>query len=250
MAIKGKGKTKSRSAARAPRPAPVVRKLPLFVRPWVQFVAGVLLGVGLAMVVVWVTNGVRRNDVDEARTTGQKNARSVVQEWQTTVDGAISKIGSSGGATGSVTVFPALSASVATLAKGDPDKTAQDTATMAIGLSDEAATALGGVDLPALVREKGLDLATTNYVLNSKARMLDGIELYGRVAMLVKTAATADDPAVADASISEAKALLPIATRVFNEGYSDYTESLAQVGLLQPTPGLSGLSGLSGNPSG
>jgi hypothetical protein len=250
VAIKGKGKTKSRPAARAPRPAPVVRKPPFFVRRWVQFVAGVLLGMGVVMVVVWTTNGVRSNDADEARTSGEAAARRVVQEWQTTVDGVISKIGSPGSGVGSVTVFPALSASVETLAKGKQDTTAEDTATTAIGLTDGAAADLGGVDLPTLIRGHGLDLAATNYVLNSKTRMLDGIDLYSQVAKLVRTAVTTDDPAVARASIAEAKALLPIAKRVFDEGYSDYTEAQAQVGLLQPATGLPGSSGLSGSSPG
>jgi hypothetical protein len=250
MAIKGKGRTKSRPAARAPRPAPVVRRPPFFVRRWVQFVGGVLLGVGAVMAVVWATNGARSNDADEARTAGEATARRVVQEWQATVDGVISKIGSPGSGPGSVTVFPALSASVETLANGDQDRTAQDTATTAIGLADEAATTLGGVDLPALIRDNGLDLATTNYLLNSKARMLDGIDLYAQVAKTVRTALTTDDPAVAEASIDEAKALLPIAKRIFDGGYSDYTEALAKVGLLQPGAGLSGLSGLTGSQSG
>jgi hypothetical protein len=252
MAIKGKGRTKSRPAARAPRPAPVVRKPPFFVRRWVQVAAGVLLGMGIIMVVVWATNGVRRADADEARTAAEANARRVVTQWQSTVDGVISKIapGSSPGSS-SVTVLPELSASVETLAKGDQDRTAQDTATSAIGLTQEATTTLGGVDLPTLIRDnEGLDLASTNYVLNSKARMLDGIDLYAQVAKLVKTAVTTDDAAVSEASIAEAKALLPIAQRVFAEGYGDYTQALAGVKLLPQPPGLSGQPGLTGNPSG
>jgi hypothetical protein len=252
MAIKGKGKTKSRPAARAPRPAPVVRKPPFFLRRWVQFVVAVLLGMGVVMVVVWATNGVRRADADEARTAAEANARRVVTQWQSTVDGVISKIapGSSPGS-GSVTALPELSASVETLAKGDQDGKAQDTATTAIGLTQEAAATLGGVDLPTLItKDEGLDLATTNYVLNSKARMLDGIDLYAQVAKLVKTAVTTDDAAVTEASIAQAKALLPIAQRVFAEGYGDYTQALAGVGIVQQPPGLSGQPGLTGNPSG
>jgi hypothetical protein len=252
MAIKGKGKTKSRPAARAPRPAPVVRKPPFIVRRWVQVVAAVLLGMGIVVVVVWATNGVGSADADEARTTSAANARRVVAQWQTTVDGVISKIapGSTAG-TGSVTVLPELSASLETLAKGDQDRTASDTATTAIDLTREAATTLGSVDLPTLIRDnEGLDVAATNYVLNSKARMLDGIDLYGQVAKLVKTAVTTDDAAVADASIAAARDLVPIAQRVFAEGYADYTQALARVGLLQPNQGPSGLPGLTGNPSG
>ncbi|MEP6476859.1 MAG: hypothetical protein ABJC60_06270 [Actinomycetota bacterium] len=244
MAIKGKGKTKSRPSARAPRPEPVVRKPPFFVRRWVQFVAGALLGMGAVMVVVWATNGLRSSHADEARTLRDANARRIVQEWQTTVEGMIATIGTPGTTGGPPAILPSLSASVATLAKGDPDKTAQDTATMAIGLTSDADATLAGVDLPALISANGaLDLATTNYVLNSKARMMDGLELYAQVAKLVKTAVTSDDPAVTEASIAEAGTLLPIAARVFQEGYADYTEARAAVGLLQAPPGLSGLSG-------
>jgi hypothetical protein len=251
MAIKGKGKTKSRPAARAPRPVPVVRKPPFFARRWVQLVGAVLLGVIAVMVVVWATNGLRSNDAADARATDQANARRVIQEWQTTVDGALSKLGSSGGGVGPIVVLPTLSASVDTLAKGDPDQQAQETADEAVGLVDEAVKTLEGVDLPTLITDnEGLDVATTNDVLNSKARMVDGLRLYGRVAAMVRAATAEDvDPAVADALIREAKELLPLAKQVFDEGYADYTSALGSAGLSQPTPGLPGIGGQTAIPS-
>ena len=115
-----------------------------------------------------------------------------------------------------------------------------------MSLVGEGVKTLQNVDLPGMIRDKGLDLAMTNYLLNSKARMIDGLQLYGRVAAEVKAAAEAKDPAAADALVKEANALLPIATQVFNEGYSDYTEALARAGLLQPSAPGSGLSGASG----
>ena len=248
MAIKGKGKTKSRPPARAPRPAPVVRRPPFFARRWVQVVGALLAGMGIVTIVVWVTNGLRTDDAAKARDAGAVNVRRVVQEWQTTVDGTLSKgLGSSGGGTGQIVILPTLSASVTTLAKGDKDPKAGDTADSAVSLVNDGVTALQNVDLPTMIRDKGLDLAMTNYLLNSKARMIDGLQLYGRVAAQVKAAAAAGDPAVASALIKEANALLPTATQVFNEGYSDYTEALARAGLLPPAGG-SGLSGLSGTP--
>ena len=248
MAIKGKGKTKSRPAARAPRPVPVVRKPPFFARRWVQLVGALLAGVIAVMVVVWATNGLRSSDVEAARTTDDANARRVVQEWQTTVDGALLNIGSAGGGPGQFVVLPALAASVDTLAKGDLDKQAQETADSAVEQIDEAVTTLEGVDLPALIRDKGLDTTTANYVLNSKTRMLDGLGLYGRVAAMVKAATAEDvDPAVADALIAEAQELLPLAAEVFAEGYTDYTNALGSVGLLQPTQAIPGAPGLPGS---
>jgi hypothetical protein len=244
VAIKGKGKTKSRPAARPPRPTPVVRTPPFFARRWVQVVGALLVGMGIVMVVVWATNGLRVDDAAKARDARAAGVRRVVQQWQTTVDGALSKgLGTTGGGVGQITILPSLSASVATLAKGDEDPKAGDTATTAVKLVGDGVSTLQNVTLPDIIRNQGLDLATTNYLLNSKARMVEGLQLYGRVAAQVQAATQADDPAVADALIKEANALLPIATQVFNEGYSDYTEALARAGLLQPAPPGAGLSG-------
>lgn len=247
MAIKGKGKTKSRPAARPPRPTPVVRKPPFFVRRWVQVVGALLVGMGIVTVVVWATNGLRVDDAAKARDARAAGVRRVVQQWQTTVDGALSKgLGTTGGGVGQITILPSLSTSVATLAKGDEDPKAGDTATTAVKLVGDGVGTLQNVNLPDIIRNQGLDLATTNYLLNSKARMVEGLQLYGRVAAQVQ-AATQADPPVADALIKEANALLPIATQVFNEGYSDYTEALARAGLLQPAAPGSGLSAGSGS---
>jgi hypothetical protein len=241
MAIKGKGRTKSRPATRAPRPAPVVRRPPFFLRRWVQLVGALLAGAGIVMVVVWATNGLRSNDASRAAEAKEANGRRVVQEWQATVDGALAEVGSSGGGTGPVVVLPALTASVDTLAKGDADRRAADTAQEARSLVDEAVKTLQGVDLPTLIRQnEGLDVTTTNYVLNSQARTVAGLELYGRVASMVAEATADDvDAATADALVAEAQALLPIAKRVFDQGYADYTEALATFQLLVPSSGLS-----------
>ena len=244
MAIKGKGKTKSRPAARPPRPTPVVRKPPFFLRRWVQVVAALLVGMGFVTAVVWATNGLRIDDAAKARDARAASVRRVVQQWQTTVDGTLSKgLGTTGSGVGQIVILPALSTSVATLAKGDQDPKAADTASTAVKLVGDGVSTLQNVDLPTMIRDQGVDLASTNYLLNSKARMVEGLQLYGRVAAQVQAASAADDPAVADALIKEANTLLPIATQVFNEGYSDYTEALARAGLLQPTAPGSGLSG-------
>ena len=123
MAIKGKGRTKSRSPARAPRPAPVVRKPPFFARRWVQVVGAMLAGMGIVTIVVWATNGLRVDDAAKARDATAANVRRVVQEWQTTVDGTLSKggLGSTGGGPGQITILPSLSTSVTTLAGGTND---------------------------------------------------------------------------------------------------------------------------------
>ena len=246
MAIKGKGKTKSRPAARAPRPVPVVRKPPFFVRRWVQVTAALLAGALAVTVVVWATNGLRSSDAAEARATDEANARRVIQQWKTTVDGALAGVGTAGGL-GQFLVLPPLAASVDTLAKGDPDKTANETAATAVQQVEQAIGPLEAVDIAALIRDQGLDETTANYMFNSKARMIEGLRLSGRVAAMVEAATAEDvDPDVAEALIAEAEALLPLAKQVFDAGYTDYTSALGAVGLLQPTAGVPGTSGIPG----
>jgi hypothetical protein len=232
MAIKGKGKTRSKPPARAPRPQPVVVKPPLMRRPAV--IAGLcfLLGIGIFWIGIWATNGLRQNDADAARTADQASADKVVQAWATTVDGAVAGFQdpqdpSQPPAQGQVVAFTGLNAAVAGLAKGDDVKDAEATAKDAKDKADAAVATFTGVNLPDLIRDKGLDLATTNYLLNSKARMVEGLQLYSQVADLVQTAVTSDDPAVTDALIAEAKQLAPIAKSIFDEGYSDYTQAKA-----------------------
>ncbi len=244
MAIKGKGKTRSRPAARAPRPTPVVRKPPFFLRRGVQAVIAAFVGAGIVILVVWATNGLRSNDAADAAATKDANASRVVQEWQTTVEGTLSSVGTSGGL-GQFTVEQPLSDSLATLGTPKEDPKANDTATTAAGAMDGAASALQAVDLSKLITaNEGVDLATTNYLLNSQARMVEGLHLYGRVAAMVKDA-TADgvDPAVAESLIAEANKLVPLAKQVFDEGYTDYTSALGSQGLLQPTAGVPGAPG-------
>ncbi len=244
MAIKGKGKTKSRPPARAPRPAPVVRKPPFFARRWVQVTGALLAGAGIVIVVVWATNGLRATDAEEAAAAKESGARRVLQQWQTTVDGALASVAPSTASGAPVVVLPSLTASVDTLSSGKASSkdvtTAQETADTAVKLIDEAVATLDGVDVPGLIRDQGLDMTAANYVLNSRTRMVEGLELYGRVAAMIK-AATAEgtDPAVAEALVTEAAKLVPIAKRVFDEGHTDYTDALGTAGLLQPTSGLS-----------
>lgn len=244
MAIKGKGKTKSRPPARAPRPAPVVRKPPFFARRWVQVAIALVAGAGLVVVVVWATNGLRATDAEDAAAAKESSVRRVLQQWQTTVDGALASVAPSTASGAPVVVLPSLTASVDTLSSGkasDKDvTTAQDTADTAVKLIDEAVATLEGVDVPGLIRDQGLDTTAANYVLNSRTRMVEGLDLYGRVAAMVK-AATAEgaDPAVSQALVAEAAKLVPIAKQVFDEGHTDYTSALASAGLLQPTGGMS-----------
>jgi hypothetical protein len=233
VAIKGKGKTRSKPPARAPRPQPVQRKPPFFRRTGVLVVLSALLGAALVWTGVWVTNGLRADDRASAAAATKASQRKVVLQWSTTVDGAISAFQDqqpqSAPGPQQVVVFTALSTAVDSLAKGDTVKDAAATAKTAKQQADTAVGALNGVDLASVISGHGVDLATTNYLLNSKSKMVEGLQLYSQVADLVGQAVAANDAGQASAQIAEAKQLLPLATQLFNEGYSDYSQAKASV---------------------
>jgi len=241
MAIKGKGRTKSKPAARAPRAQPVQVKPPLFRRPWMIALVSFLVGMGVVWVAVWATNGLRENDRDAARTANAEEVRTVVRQWANTVDATIGQIQDAAPGSGQVVVFTPLTTTLDALAKNEDAKDAADIAKTAQDQTQAAITALSDVDLPGVIRGHDLDVATANYLLNSKARMVAGLELYARVAALVREAATTGDPDVADALIEEATQLAPLAKQTFDQGYADYAQAnptvLAPAGATTATGG-------------
>src|SRR2546421_6886850 len=119
MAIKGKGKTKPRAVTRAPRPVPVKVKPHFFGRSWVQLTVAVIAGMGLVLLLVWVTNGLRREQHTKEAAARRLEVAKVIKQWKTTVDGAVSKVndGAAAAQTGAPTIFPNLSTAIDSLAK-------------------------------------------------------------------------------------------------------------------------------------
>jgi hypothetical protein len=237
MAIKGKGKTKPRTVTRAPRPVPVKVKPHVFGRRWVQLTVAVIAGMGLVLLLVWVTNGLRREQHTKDAAARELQVAKVVKQWKTTVDGAVSKVseGAAAAQTGAPTIFPSLSSAIDSLAKGTPVKSVADTASAASDNAVAAAKDLAAVALPDLIRNKGFTIAETNYVLNSQARMGEGLKLYGQAAQLVKLSTPEMDKAQRTALITQAAAARDLGSQIFQEGYSDLQQALANVGIL-PTP--------------
>jgi hypothetical protein len=234
MAIKGKGKTRSKPPARAPRPQPVQVRPPLFRRTWVLASLSFLLGIGIIWLAVWVTNGIRADDLESTQKAAQASGDKVVKQWAATVDGAVAQFQDQASptqppASGQIVAFTDLTTAVDSLAKGDKVKDAVATAKAAKDKADAAVATFSNVDLPTLIRDHGLDVTTTNYLLNSKARMVEGLQLYSQAADLVQKAAATDDPAAADELVAEASKLVPLAKEIFDEGYSDYTQAKAAV---------------------
>ncbi|HEV8564641.1 MAG TPA: hypothetical protein VGR41_06975 [Actinomycetota bacterium] len=232
MAIKGKtrAKSKPKPVARAPKPVPVNVKPPFFLRRWVQVTLAIVAGVGSMVVLIWATNGVRDENRSKETARKRESARRVVQEWQTTVDAALVSFGPAGAGGGPPVLFPELSAAMDATSKGKPLEGLETIATDARDLAASTADDLDQVDLSTLIAGKGLVAKEAIWVLDSQKRMVLGLELYGEAATLM--ADVAGLPEEDQTRLARrAAALAELADEAFQDGYQNYTNALASVGL-------------------
>ncbi len=244
MAIKGKSKPKSRSSgARAPRQTPVAVKAPFFQRRLVQVALALVAGIALMVVFVWATNGVRRQNRSRDRSRNLASARTVITQWQGSVDAQVARIGSAQPGAAPV-VFPSLSSTIDQMAKGSPPKDAGSVASTVQTDASAAADSLSGVKLVDMIRGHGVDVLHTTYLLNSQSRMVEALRVYARVGSLVEEATNAD-VATAKSLVADAQDLQTVAQQLFQEGYSDYQQALAYVGIFPQIqqPGIPGIPG-------
>ena len=233
MAIKGKGKTKTKTVARGPRPAPVKVKPAFFLRRWVQVSLALVAGIGVMLIAVWVTNGLREQRLDKEATARDARVQKAAREWLSTVETTMTPLGQQ--PQQDVQLFPEMNAAIDSLSKGMPVKGAAIIAEAAKKAADKAATDLSAIKLSEVIRDKGFDLATTNYMLNSQARMVHGLNLYAKVASLLTLATNERDPDRQAALLTEAKDLAGLAATIYREGYSDYSQAMQYAGLAGPT---------------
>jgi hypothetical protein len=232
VAIKGKTKAKSkpRSVARAPRAVPVDVKPPFFLRRWVQVLLAFVAGVGVMVVLIWATNGVRDQNRTKEQTRTRESARRVVQEWQTTVDSALSTFGPAQAGGAPPTLFPDLSAAIDATSKGEPPNDLEQVAKDAGHLAGTTSDTLEGVELSTLIADKGLRAEEAIWVLDSQKRMAFAFKLYGQVAGLMGDAAKATDAEQVQLA-KRASSIAQLAVDAFQDGYQNYTNALASVGL-------------------
>ncbi len=244
MAIKGKGRTRSKQVARAPRPVPVRVKPPLFLRRPVQVAGAFLAGMGLVALVVWAANGIRAERAAAAAAARDRTREAAVREYQARVQAILAPIGQPQAPVG-FEVLPTFSSELGRLADGkaapsDVAGVAEEAATAA----ERAARQLRAMKLDDLLRDKGFSLAGVNYVLNSRRRMAQGLELYARAARAVVRAARLPGEG-ADGLVALASEVAALADEVFQDGWQDYQQALTSVGIfpdIQP-PGPGDLGG-------
>jgi hypothetical protein len=241
MAIKGKtrAKSKPKPPARAPRPVPVNVKPPFFLRRWVQVSLAFVAGVGCMVVLIWATNGVRDENRSKETARTRETARRVVQEWQTTVEASLAAFGPAGAGGAPPTPFPELDVAVDATSRGHPPDDLGSIAADAADLASSTADDLDNVDLASLIGDKGLNASEAIWVLDSQERISFAFKLYGQAAKLAADAAEASgqDQVQLANRVADLSALAVLA---FQDGYQNYQNALASVGLFSGVPPASG----------
>lgn len=197
MAIKGKGKTRPRRAPRPPRHQPVQVKAAFFTRRWVQVTGAFVLGFLAMIFLVWVTNGLREQSrIDRSRereAAELQRTRGVVQDWAGVVDAEVGAIGQVTGPGIPPTLLPAASAAIDGVAAGDDVRGAAGTLDEAASDLATAIETLDAYELPDRIANKGFDITQTNYLLNSKTKLLEGLRSYRDAVVIAERALSGGD---------------------------------------------------------
>jgi hypothetical protein len=234
MAIKGKGKTKERVVARAPRREPVAVKPPVFARRRVQVAGAFVLGVLTMMFLVWVTNGLREQDRSERARVRQaavlERTRGAVDAWRIVVEGEVNKIGAIQPGLPPM-LLPAASAALDGLAAGSDVKGAAATLSDAQRSLTAAIDTIDEYGLADEIRGLGFDNTQTNYLLNSKSKMIEALQLYRQAVALGRRSLDGAD-GLGEITLE----LRDQAATMFARGWGDLDRVKESVGIDQ-TPG-------------
>jgi hypothetical protein len=243
MAIKGKGKTKGRQASHAPRRAPVEVKPPFFLRRGVQVTLAFVAGLLLMVFAVWVTNYLRQQNADDKAATHASEQRSAGQRWKSQVEGALGKVGTlSPGAPPAL--FPDMATTISGLDKGHVPDGAAATLKQAEADAKAAIAPLKAYKLSDSVRDIGMDAEQVSWFLNSQTRIVEALELYQQVAANAALAITAPNDQRA-AIARGAAAIQDRAAEILQDGWTDYTNALGSVQIVESHP-LTSLTGPTG----
>jgi hypothetical protein len=220
----------------------VAVKPPFVQRRWVQLTAALLVGAFAVMTVVWVTNGLRQEREDQEASDAATTRRAAVQEWQSTLEGELGKLGTISPGVPPTLLLP-LSSTIDGLAAGDVRADAEASIEDTIPQVKAAAKTLEDFDLTGAIADQGFDVEETNYLLNSQARVAHALRLYEQAALLARLALAAEGErrvALADRAV----AIRDLAQSALNEGWTDYQQVLFATGLgqvPQPTGIIPGL---------
>lgn len=236
MAIKGKSKARAKKAVtRGPKPAYVPVKKPLLARRGLQIGLAVVIVLGSAAG-IWYgvakeRSGKRAEELAEELAARERDA---VSKYRVGLDPALNGVGEAVPPTG-FRLTPDLEATITSFENGDVS--AMEAGKTANQVADDAKTAskaVEGIDVLALVQDKGFGFKLPTLLLTSKSRIVDGLELYEQAALiLVQATEASGDPR--DRLLARATGVAQIAAELFNEGYSWYVEAQIMTEIFVPT---------------
>ena len=233
MAIKGKRRSRGHPVSRAPRRAPVDVPIPFVRRRWVQVVAAGLLGAGLVVFAVWLTNGLRAEREEARLADEQVDQRRAIQSWQQLVESELAKVGQLGPAGAPPQIATELEPTLDAIADGETDG-AQATLEALVERLGPGADALEGFELASAIRSQGLDAFESNTLTASQTQLAAGLRGLVDAADTALLALEVDDEQLREDLIDRARAIRQRALVVVQDGWRQYGLGLSVVGL---TPG-------------
>lgn len=233
MAIKGKRRSKGHPVSRAPRRTPVQVPVPLLRRRWVQLVATGLLGAGLVVFAVWLTNGLRAEREDARLADEQVEQRRGIQSWQQLVESEIAKVGQLGPAGAPPQIATELDPTLDAIADGETDG-AQATLDALVERLGAGADTLEAFELASAIRGRGLDEFESNALTSSQTQLAAGLRGLADAADAALLALELDDEQLREDLIDRARATRQRALTMVQDGWRQYGLGLSVVGL---TPG-------------
>jgi hypothetical protein len=194
-----------------------------------------VLGVAIVLLAVGIWYGISKQRAADREESLAAAKRRAAAQYQQQVEPILAGIGEPLQAS-AFDVLPELSAQLTAFSDGSASaKELGETASGVAEAAKGAAADLEAVDAVDIVKDKGLDEIFVLYILNSRARMTEGLQLFEQAALLAQDAAGAEGDA-STALADRATAITEIASRVFADGYQDYAEAQILAGIYQPTP--------------
>jgi hypothetical protein len=237
VAIKGKGRTRGRRVVAAPpRPQLVVRKPPIWRRPWVLIVVGVLAAGGIlaGVLISMHSSNVKKLKNEEAAAVGKLTQQFVAQfpEDNQTVPPDLYYF------------YPTLPDDLDKLAAGklkveDADALAQKV----LDSSTKAAAGIGKVSVEKLIPARftvsrvagaGGKGITREELIDARFLMQRSFNLWASVATVIKAAGEAEG-AKQKALVDDAKQLANEASELFAQGWRTVVRIQTRLGIQAPS---------------
>jgi hypothetical protein len=233
VAIKGKGRTRQRQAVRAPRRGPVPVPVPVARRRGVQLVAAFVAGLLVFWGGVWLTNGLRSQDVSERTREEELEQRRAGSAWENLVGTELGEIGQIQEGQPPV-ILPEVRSTIDALAAGTP-KDAAPTLRDAADRAQATTKAVEEYQLSSSLADKGFDRSDVLRFLSARDELVTSIELV-RQASLLGVAATDLEGRDRRVVLRRAEDLLATADESLFRFQTHQTEALAGAGIVrQPT---------------